>query len=682
MEIHASSIKTATAFTTLNELLLHRAAANRHKTALIILDREGNESGRISYGKLISSSIGIAASISRKARKGDRCMLIFPPGLAFVQSLLACFFAGVVAVPVHPPKKNKKNTRFWSVFDDANPNLLLIENRIEELFTGREKDFRKALDVPRIVYSNNPLNGIEDFTPPPASPADLIMLQYTSGTTGKPAGTMITHAGIMHNSKVISTAFGHDEKLVSVNWLPPYHDMGLIGTLLQPLYKGGTNVIIDPYDFLRSPLIWLQGITKYKATTVGCPDFALELLADRIDDKQKKSIDLRSLKVFFCGSEPVRPASLEKFSKAFAVCGFEEKMFLPCYGLAECTLMATGIHHAEKPKIISIDRKSFEYDGKAEPATDPVQSMQLTACGYPWLDDVVKIVNPHTRRPYPENTVGEIWIRSKSVCEGYRNKPRKTARLFRARIAGSGEGPFLRTGDLGFISGGQLFIAGRMKEVIIINGANHFPADIESTVEQCHPALQPHACAAFSFEEGKHERLVIVQEIKRTALRNLKAEAVVEAIRSAVSNEHEIPVYAIELIGPGRIIRTSSGKIRHARCREIWMKNEFQRIYSWKQQETYKKSSLTPQVEKDISPADLESWLRQWLANKLDIQPDMIDPSSPILSYGLDSLGAVELEREVKENFGIEIHLADFLENNTIRALAEIGFKNLLKETG
>jgi acyl-CoA synthetase (AMP-forming)/AMP-acid ligase II/acyl carrier protein len=682
MEAHASAIKTATAFTTLNELLIHRAAHNRHKTAIITLDREGNESGRISYGRLISSSLSMAAAISKKARKGDRCMLIFPPGLAFVQSLLACFFAGVVAVPVHPPKKNKKNTRFWSVFDDAAPNLLLIGSRIEELFNEQEKDFRKALELPRIVYINSLLNSEEDFIPPTVVPTDMIMLQYTSGTTGKPSGTMITHGGIMHNSKVISTAFGHDEKLVSVNWLPPYHDMGLIGTLLQPLYKGGTNVIIDPYDFLRSPLIWLQGITKYKATTVGCPDFALELLLNRVDDEQKKKIDLRSLKVFFCGSEPVRPASLERFSEAFAVCGFDEKMFLPCYGLAECTLMATGIHHAEKPKIISIDRKTFEFDRKAELSTDPLQSLQLTGCGYTWLDDVVKIVNPRTRRPLPENAVGEIWIKSRSVCEGYRNKPRKTARLFRARIAGSDEGPFLRTGDLGFISQGQLFIAGRMKEVIIINGANHFPADIESTVEQCHPALQPHACAAFSVEAGKRERLVIIQEIKRTALRNLDAEAVVEAIRSAVSNEHGISAYAIDLISPGRIIRTSSGKIRHARCREMWLQNEFKTTYSWQQQEAYKKLSLTSQEKIDISPAELEAWLKQWLGNKLNIQPDNIEPSRPILSYGLDSLGAVELEREVKENFHIEIHLADFLENNTISALAEIGFKNILKETG
>jgi len=281
-----------------------------------------------------------------------------------------------------------------------------------------------------------------------------------------------------------------------------------------------------------------------------------------------------------------------------------------------------------------------------------------------------------------EDTIGEIWTKSGSVCQGYWNQADNSEETFNARIKGSEEGPFMKTGDLGFMHNGQLYIAGRIKDMIIIRGMNHFPRDIENTVEHSHPALQANACAAFSSEIDNHEKLIIIQEVKRTAIRTLDGEEVIEAIRSAISAEHEIPVFAIELISPGRIYKTTSGKIQHKKCKSMWMEEAFKSVYSWKQEFGESSKYKIYKGGDESNHENVQAWLINWLSNKVKISPESINPNKPILSYGLDSLGAVELERDVKEKFDIEIHLADFLENNTISALVSIGLKNILKDTG
>jgi len=492
---------------------------------------------------------------------------------------------------------------------------------------------------------------------------------------------MISHAGILHNSEVIKESFGHDTNLTVVTWLPPYHDMGLIGTLFQPIYIGGKNIIIKPFDFLRNPVIWMNAITKYKGTTAGCPNFALDLLVERISREQKNKIDLSSLKVLFCGSEPIRRTSLKNFTLSFKQCGFKEDMFLPCYGLAENTLMVTGIHHSEKPEYILADKQSLDKTNKIVISDDKETAHSFVGCGYPWLDDQVQIVDPEKAKICGEDTIGEIWTKSASVCRGYWNRTDKGKEIFNAKINGSTAGPFMKTGDLGFIHNGQLYIAGRIKEVIIIRGVNHFPSDIENTVENCHPALQAHACAAFSAEIEDQEKLIIVQEIKRTAIRGLDGIEVIEAIRSAISSEHEISAFAIELISPGRICKTTSGKIQHGKCKSMWRKKEFKTIFSWVQEFGDCGNKIMHKGGEESNFENIQSWLIHWLSIKVKISMKSINPETPILSYGLDSMGAVELEREVKEKFGIEIHLSDFLENNTISALAKIGVENMLKKS-
>ena len=674
--------KPTPAFSQLTELLDYRATTNKDDLAVVVLDQDGHEIEKAHYGDLIRLSKSIAAGLQEKIKPGDSCLILSEPGLDFITALLGCIYAGVVAIPAYPPKNNKKNDRLWSIIEDADPACVLLSHEIENMLVTNRSAFEEMMGIPHMIIERDSPDHSGQYKYPALPDNNTVLLQYTSGTTGDPLGAMISQGGIMHNSEVVKQAFGHDENLTVVTWLPPYHDMGLIGTLIQPIYVGGRNIIIKPFDFLKNPVIWLNAITKYEGTTAGCPNFALDLLVERISPEQKTDIDLRSLKVLFCGSEPIRSASLKNFTQAFEQCGFTEDMFLPCYGLAENTLMLTGIHHSEKPEYLLADRQSLENTNKVVISHDADTALSFVSCGYPWLGDQVLIVDPEKHIASGEDTIGEIWTKSGSICRGYRNQADKSEETFNARINGSKEGPYMKTGDLGFMHNGHLYIAGRIKDVIIIRGMNHFPRDIENTVEHSHPTLQPNACAAFSSEIDNHERLIIIQEIKRTAIRELDGQEVIEAIRSAISAEHEIPVFAIELISPGRMCKTTSGKIQHKKCKSMWIDKAFKSVYSWKQEfgECSKHTIYKGGDERNYE--NVQAWLVNWLSNKVKISPESINPNKPILSYGLDSLGAVELERDVKEKFNIEIHLADFLENNTISALVKIGLENTLKNTG
>ena len=675
---HKQAIKESK---TLVHLLNHRAACQGDKTAYILLDEKGNESDRICYAELVKSARNIASTIQRKVSKGDRCLILLPPGLQFITGFLGCLFAGVIAIPSYPPRRKKTNERFWSVFHNAEPLCILTSPEIKESLNGHFDFSERLQDIPHVVIEGEYADDSTYWENPDVEPDDIAMLQYTSGSTGQPMGVMVSHDNLMHNFEVVKQSFHHDENLIGVSWLPPYHDMGLMGTLLQPLYVGGMSVIITPNDFLRSPVIWLNSITKYRGITAGCPNFALDFCVERISEEQKMDIDLTSLKVLFCGSEPIRKKTLDNFSNAFKNCGFTTNKFLPCYGLAESTLLVTGIHCSEPPEYLKVDRQNLERTGKIILSQDNTRSSELVGCGYPWLDGKVIIVDPETGCKVQEHETGEIWIISSSVCRGYWNNPEKTRQIFKAYTSDTKEGPFLKTGDLGFINNGHLYITGRIKDLIIICGINYYPQDIENTVENCHPALQKNACTAFSVDMNDQEQLVVVQEVKRTAIRELNENKIFEAIRSAIAYEHEIPIYAVALISPGSSIKTSSGKIQRRACKSAFLQNDLKLIAYWELDINSQTNVFLFEGNKNISVENIQAWLISWLSNKLKISPKSINPDNPILSYGLDSLGAVELEREVNEQFGIAIHIADFLENNIISEIARIGFESIYAET-
>jgi len=467
-----------------------------------------------------------------------------------------------------------------------------------------------------------------------------------------------------------------------VNWLPGFHDMGLIGALIQPAYVGGANAIIPPNTFLSRPMTWLKSISAFRANTAGGPNFALQHCVDRYSEEELSGADLGSVRPFFCGAEPIRFQTLMAFSEKFRPFGFRLDQFYPCYGLAESVLFVTGGALEDEPVCLCVDAKSME-KGRVVLADghDPA-ARQMVGCGYPWLGTSVVIADPATGLPCPAGTIGEIWTSGPSVAQGYWNKPELTRETFRAHLADTGEGPFLRTGDLGFIHDGQLYITGRLKDLIIIRGMNHYPHDIERTLDTAHEALQPAGNAAFSIEAGDEERLVLVQEVRRTHIRELNAEEVFVAIRQAVTEVHQLQPYAIALVRTGSVPKTSSGKIQRFKARQEFLSGELDILAHWQLEQTVPsapgplpsaQSTPPPALRPQPDEAGIILWIRLWMARELSIDVNSIESDKPIAGYGLDSLKAVLLASDAAKEFGIDWPLDLFLEETTIEQIVKKG---------
>ncbi|MEO1682708.1 MAG: SDR family NAD(P)-dependent oxidoreductase [Cyanobacteria bacterium J06631_12] len=498
----------------------------------------------------------------------------------------------------------------------------------------------------------------------PTSPSTLAFLQFTSGSTGTPKGVMVSHRNLIYNSKIIYTCFESSPDHIGVSWLPFHHDMGLIGGVLQPIYGGGTVVLLSPVAFLQKPIRWLQTISHYRAVTSGGPNFAYDLCAQTAKPEQLAALDLSSWDLAFTGAEPIRPETLEQFSTTFAASRFKANAFYPCYGMAETTLLVTGGNRASDSVVLSIDRSALERGQVVEKSPSP-ESKRVVGCGHTWLDYDVKIVDPDSLRVCEPSQIGEIWVKGESVAQGYWEKPAQTEQTFQACTADTEAGPFLRTGDLGFLKGEDLFITGRLKDVIIIRGRNHYPQDIELTVETAHDALQANGCAAFSAEVASEEQLIVVQEVKRAYLRQLETEAeedplsekIIWAIRRAISAEHELQVHAIHLIKPGSLPKTSSGKVQRKKCRLQLLDGHLAAAFQWERALLPKRLdvSVDENLSVDLSNLDIkeqiqavETWLTHRIAQRLQLQPTDIARQEPLASYGLDSVQVVEISGELE----------------------------------
>jgi acyl-CoA synthetase (AMP-forming)/AMP-acid ligase II len=415
---------------------------------------------------------------------------------------------------------------------------------------------------------------------PKINSQSLAFLQYTSGSTGTPKGVMVSHGNLVHNSTLIHQLFGHNPQSRGVIWLPAYHDMGLIGGLLQPIYGGFPSFLMSPVSFLQKPLRWLEAISRYRATTSGGPDSAYDLVYRQVTPEQLTSLDLSSWEVAFTGAEPIRAQTLDRFTQTFAAAGFRRQAFYPCYGMAETTLIVSGGVKAQPPVIQSVNGTALAENRVVTATGVKEDSRTIVGCGQSSPDQRIVIVDPQSLQPCPNGRVGEVWVAGASVTQGYWNRPVQTQEIFQAYLS-TGEGPFLRTGDLGFLQEGELFITGRLKDLIILFGRNHYPQDIELSVEQCHASLRPGCGAAFSVEVGGQERLVVVQEVERTHLRKLDSHEVIGAIRRVIAQEHEIQVYAVLLLKTASLPKTSSGKVRRSTCREGFLAGTLDVIADW-----------------------------------------------------------------------------------------------------
>jgi acyl-CoA synthetase (AMP-forming)/AMP-acid ligase II len=564
-------------------ILNERANQTPNQLAYIFLKNRENQEQNITYQQLSQNSKNIAIKLQSLIPQGSRALLLYPQGLEFINAFLGCLYAGIIAVPAYPPKRNQKMSRLAAIIKDAEPQIILTTSSMLETIKEKLTDIVDSSAVQWLATDN--LNNEEELSYifPNISSGSLAFLQYTSGSTGTPKGVMISHGNIFHNSASIQKAFELTEKSVSVTWLPSFHDMGLIDGIIQPLYTGFLGVILPPESFLQRPILWLQAITKYRATHSGGPNLGYELCVEKIAAEEQKNLDLSSWVSAYSGAEPIRRRTLENFITKFQSSGFQSQYFYPCYGMAEATLMITGGNIEDEPVYLNVQSELLENKIVLKADVEKDNYQQMVGCGHTWLDTEIRIVDPETCTQCADNQVGEIWVSGSSVAQGYWHQPEKTIETFQAKLVDMGERNFLRTGDLGFIQNGELFITGRMKDVIIIWGRNHYPQDIEYSVQQSHKALSLDCGAAFTVEVNHQEKLVIVQEVERTYLRKLAVDEIVSAIRETVALNHGLQVYAILLIKPASIPKTSSGKIQRHACRHAFLTKTLVIVGQWQQ---------------------------------------------------------------------------------------------------
>ena len=683
MNITATPIRTKE--TTLVDLLRRRALEQPDQRAFtFLIDGEMDEAS-ITYAELDQKARAIATWLQEMDTMGERALLLYPSGLDFIAALFGCFYAGVVAVPTYPPRMERTSRRLQAIIRDAQPSVILTDTSsqiaLEQQFTGEfaQLEWLATAELASALA--------EEWRDVAITPKQLAFLQYTSGSTAAPKGVMLTHDNLLHNLAAIENSFGLSPEDSGVSWLPLYHDMGLIGGVLMPIYGNGHNTLMSPLAFLQKPLRWLQALSRTGATVSGGPNFAFDLCVERITPNEAAALDLSHWQVAFNGAEPVHAQTLSRFAKAFAPSGFRRAAFYPVYGLAEATLFvagatqgsyssgvngatevapttgaATSVHHRNGSEHRSIGHRS----------SNGARSHGSVSCGQGWSAQTIRIVAPESRVSCAEGQVGEIWIAGPHVAQGYWQRTEETQATFQAFRADDSEGPFLRTGDLGYLRNGELFITGRRKDLIIMRGQNHYPQDIELTVVESHPTLQPNGGAAFAIapDEDGAEQLIIVSELRPNTL-DVDLDEVAAAIRSAVTLSHNLEVYAIVLIESGALPKTTSGKVQRQRCRELFLQEKLAVIGQRVRIGTDASSAAQPSRNGGQLP--IEVAIRTKLAELLNTPPDQLDFSQPIYSLGLGSLAAAALKSHVESNYHVEVPVGLFIENiNVYEFIARI----------
>lgn len=543
---------------TLVESLRRRADREPERIVYRFLEDGEVERASRTYAELDERARAIARAIALHARPGEVALLLHSVGLEFLDALFGCFYAGVIAVPVQAPASLRKTSvrREELIARDTNARLVLATSGMSspQISSGQT-----------LILTDTISDGLDaSWKGPSVAPTDVAFLQYTSGSTGAPRGVVVRHSNLVDNLGHFARVSGIESGETVVSWLPLYHDMGLIGAALECVYAGWHGVLMRPDDFLRRPIRWLRAIDRYQGVIAGAPNFAYELCARRIAEAHRAELDLSSWRVASNGAEPVRADTMKRFSEAFASCGFRGEAFMPCYGLAEATLFVSGRGDRSTYRELCLDQEALEAGCARIVEGSVARARTIVSCGPPLENERVVIVDRDTCEPREAGVVGEIWVRGASVATGYWNREEESRATFSAHLA-NGEGPFLRTGDLGFLHEGELYVTGRHKDVLVIHGACHYPQDIEYTVEQAHAALRSGCVAAFAIEVDDEERVALVAEIARSS--QVDADDVATRIRDAVAALHGISVHTVLFVEPGNIPKTSSGKIRRHACK-------------------------------------------------------------------------------------------------------------------
>ena len=575
-------MNTKRKFSSLVDLLRYRGKYKYDRKAYVFLRNGEIKTTSLTYGELEKRARSISTQLQEMGiNQGDRALLLYSTGLEFICAFFGCLYAGVIPIPCPPPdgiRLKRTLPRLQALVKDAQVSLVLTTSQIYSEFSDKwQKNF--GYDSVRWLPTDEISDQIADeYHELNINPGSIAYLQYTSGSTSTPKGVIVTHRNVIHHCEYIKLAWNYTSNSIAATWMPHFHDYGLIDGLIQPIYSGITCYLMSPLTFIKRPIRWLEVISKYGVTHSQSPNFGYDYCVSRVTSEQLTNLDLRSWITASNGAEPIRKDTIEKFITTFQGCGFSPTAFYPAYGLAEATLLVATKSHNDVPQIASICSSALEKNHIVEQDDNQKGIQYVVSCGSPICGMKVVIANPDNLTKCASDRVGEIWVSDLSVAQGYWNKPEETKHTFEAYLADTGEGPFLRTGDLGFIKDNQLFVTGRLKDVIIIRGHNHYPQDIEFTVEQSHPALRKNSGAAFGIEVDREEQLVVVQEVERNWLKKLDLDEVIGDTRQAVMAQHDLQIYALALIEPGSIPKTSSGKIMRRACRSNFLEGTLEVI--------------------------------------------------------------------------------------------------------
>lgn len=657
-----------------SDLQLFDRVANRHflqardKVAFRFLADDLEVRYSLTFGQLLLEAQGVAALIAELAQgkqHGQRIVLPFKPGLEFVVALLGCFMSGAVAVPVSVHSTEQLDN-IQRIHDDCTPlAIVTTADLTRPLQASGAFGNTPILAVRNATTSQDQTTAADRLSCVPLRPDDVAFLQYTSGSTGQPKGVVVTHGNLAHNIQVLGDGMGYAPSDTFLSWLPYFHDMGLIGMILNAFFLGCECYLMAPSSFVKRPMSWIEGISRFKATATAAPNFAYQMCAEQVTASQLASLDLRHWKIAANGAEPVRPDTIRLFAERFQPCGFQPGAMKPGYGMAEATLLLACTRHDDHPTIRRFLTEDLRLNAAVEAPADTDRTgeevIEIVSYGSPLVDQTIRIADPASGRLLTENKVGEIWCASPSVGHGYWNRPELSAQMFGAREADDGEGPFYRTGDLGFISEGQLFLTGRMKDVIIIRGKNYYPQDIEAHVLAHLGNAAGRIALAFSAPVQGQDKLVVLLELGRNESNGAEPamlEQIESQVRQAVASGFGLVCHDTVLLPKGAILRTTSGKVRRHDNKVLWSSQGFKRL-------SEPRTVIAEMPEPGVETRLAAIW-------KSALKCDNVFRSSSIYDLGADSLSIVHLALNIERVFNTKLSTHKLYENPTLLQMANL----------
>jgi len=671
-------------FKNLVQMSSERAAGRGENTFVSFLSESGAPEGNITFSGLDEASRKIAAGLVAKGLSGRNLMLLYVPGLDYIKAFFGCMYAGCVPVPAYPPMGARDIDRLKRVVQDCDAGAILSSSMLMPMIEAWVANPTNGMNLDCIptdtLMAGQDTSGFEAFD---AEPSDIAFLQYTSGSTGHPKGVMVSHENLIANFQQIVWSFAHSNdmdnvlsKLKTVIWLPPFHDMGLIGGVLTPIYAGTEVTLMSPLTFLKNPFVWLKTISDMGAIISGGPNFSYQYCARKITDEQMQQLDLSSWQVAFNGAEPIQVDSLNTFADKFGECGFNANAFLPCYGLAEATLFVAGSPASRGAKVVNAD-----LDQLAKGTVKPVESAKsdsapLVSSGELAIETDVRIVDPKSHEECAPGDVGEIWVNSPSVAKGYWDKPSFSDSVFRASMKGDDSGKtYMRTGDLGVMHEGELFVTGRIKELIIVAGRNHYPQDIEFSLQTSNPTFRKGCGAAFAISDSGKEHLVIMQEVANIAGDQTDFQQLALAGSRAVATRHGITPKAVVLIAQGTLPKTSSGKIQRTEAKKLYELGNFAPLHTMEtsSSQVVRKSSDRKEEARPFTDWQTELYceMQTWVSDKLNVEPHHIDLGVTFSELGVDSIEAIDLVDRLQDRIERTIPATELMRYPTVKALID-----------